>query len=134
MSSRVKDAQAQNQSTFPYITAGINAKTAAATNILPVPKGSYVGFVVTGIRVETTAASAITTGATITIGSTGISANSILASTTLATAPPVGGYESFNPKAGALVIPQGDIITLTVATPATGTSQTIRVHLIGYLF
>src|SRR5436190_20448132 len=69
MSSRVKDAQAQNQATFPYVVAGINAKSTGATNLLPVPKGSYIGYVVTGIRVETTAAAAITTGASITIGS-----------------------------------------------------------------
>jgi hypothetical protein len=134
MSARLKATYQSAQSDFPYVVGGINAKTTGASNILPLPKGNYNGYVVTGIRVETTAATAITGGAAITIGSTATSANSILASTTLSSAPVVGGYESFNPKAGASVIGNGDLITFTIGTAATGTSQTLRVHLIGYMF
>jgi hypothetical protein len=56
----------------------VNAKTVAATTIsVTIPTGQ--NFYVVQIKVETTAVSAITVGASITIGSTGTAANSILA-------------------------------------------------------
>lgn len=108
---------------------GINAKTGAATPLTP---ALAYKFTCTQIKVETTAATAITAGAAITVGSTGTAADSLLASTTLANTPVVGGSETFTPKAGALVLAAGDVPNFTVATPATGTSQTVAVHLIGY--
>jgi hypothetical protein len=110
--------------------SGIDAKAAAATNLLTVLAG--VTFYCTGIKVETTSATAITGGASVTAGSTGTAANSLLATTALANSPVVNGYETFSPKAGALAIAPGDVITFTVGTGATGTSQMVRVHLVGY--
>jgi hypothetical protein len=115
--------------------ASIDAKATAATNVftVPTPSTGTFKFYCTGIKVETTAATAITAGAAITVGSTGTAANSLLASTTLANTPVVNGCESFSPKAGALVLASGDVVTVTVATGATGTSQALTVHLSGFL-
>lgn len=113
---------------FGKNVASVNAKTVAATNIFQVKARFYV----TRIQIETTAATAITAGAVVTVGSTGTAANSILANTTLANTPVVGGYETFLPKAGALPLAAGDILTVSVGTGATGTSQTIRPHVYGY--
>lgn len=114
---------------FAAHKTGINAKTAAATALTP---ALAYKFVCTKIQIETTAATAITGGAAITVGSTGTAANSLLASTTLANTPVVGGFETFIPKGGALVLAAGDVPNITVATPATGTSQTVTAHLLGY--
>lgn len=114
---------------FAAHKTGIDAKATAAT---PLTAALPYKFVCTQIKLETTAATAITAGAAITVGSTGTAANSLLASTTLANTPAVGGYETFVPKAGALVLAAGDVPILTVATGATGTSQVVTAHLIGF--
>jgi hypothetical protein len=124
-----------NEFVFADVQAGINAKTVALTSFGALQAApSTAKFVVTQIKIETTAATAITAGAVFTVGSTGTSTSSLLGSTTLANTPAVGGFETYNPKAGALVLAAGDTPTISFTTGATGTSQTVRAHLIGYWF
>lgn len=116
--------------------AGINAKTtglnsfaalAPAPTNTPAPK-----FYITQIKFETTAATSVSGGSILTVGSTGTSASSLLGSTTLSSSPVVGGFESYLPKQTAVALAPGDVPTVTVGTAVTGTAQTIRAHLIGY--
>jgi hypothetical protein len=115
---------------FVRAVSSVNAKTTGTTNLLTVPAGRT--FYCTQIKIETTAATAITAGAAITVGSANTAADSILASTSLANSPVVNGYETFSPKAGALRIPATGVVRLTIGTAATGTSQVLKVHLAGY--
>lgn len=113
-------------------TTGINAKSIAATTLYTVPTGKTC--VVTAAIIRCTAASAITNGPTASIGFTStafadIYANANMVALTGTTA--IFGYSTVGMSASAVAT---TVIKLNISTGAAGTSQTIAVDLIGYLF
>jgi hypothetical protein len=128
--AKVSDIDQATGAHFTTAVAGINAKTTAATTLLTVPTGRK--FYPTGVKIETTTGTAVSGGAIITVGSTGTAANSIVASQTLSSSAVTTSLESGTMVALNVAIAAGDVIQFTVATGATATTQTLRVHLFGF--
>ena len=91
-------------------------------------------FLVTGISYVVNAQTAITVAGQIRVGTTGTTTTSILGATALAQPATLNAGYLLAPTAGALVIPAGDTLTIGVAVAATGTSQSVDIHVRGFFF
>lgn len=111
-------------------TTGINAKTAASTTIYTVPAGKTL--VVTRVVVRVTAATAITVGASASV--TASTSGTIYASNAMTTLTATPQLFKFPDDGISVTAGAGETIAFVVGTGATGTSQTVSVDLIGYLF
>lgn len=111
-------------------SAGINAKTVANTTIFtPVPAGKQ--FIITGIIIRCTAASAITIGPTLGIG-TASGTNDIFASTVLTALTTTNDVFGFALVGMSKAVAAAGSVFLNLGTAATGTSQTIVADIKGY--
>lgn len=111
---------------------GINTKSTGQTNLYTVPTGKTC--VITQAIVRCTAASAITNGPTASIGFTStaytdiyIAENMMVLTGTTA----IFGYVTVGMSAIAVAT---TIIKFNISSASSGTSQTVAVDLIGYLF
>ncbi len=112
-------------------TTGIDAKTTGTTSLYTVPAGKTL--IVTGATVRCTAASAITIGPTLGIG-VAAGEDDIFASTTLTTLTTTAKVFGFTATGMSVKVDAGGIVKLGLDTAATGTSQTLAIDLIGYLY
>lgn len=113
------------------ITAGINAKTVANTNLYTVPTGKTA--VITGYVVRCFAATTITVGATAGVGNASGTNNIAPSQAMTALTSPANLF--IWPIVGmSVTVTAGNSVFFNLATAATGTSQTLVVDLIGYLF
>lgn len=109
---------------------GINAKTVATTTIDTTENGTRV-FIPIGFAIVCTAATAISVGCTLNLGTNSANfdniASSYAASIIDTTQAAVSMLNGFPPA-----IPANTDIKLKITAGATGTAQTIRVDLLGY--
>lgn len=109
----------------------INAKVTGATTLYTVPTGKTA--IITSAVIRCSAATAITNGPTIGIG-TATGTNDIFAlaaANALTTTTTIFGFSLVGMS---VKVATGTAIKLNVGTASTGTSQTITVDLIGYIF
>ncbi len=115
---------------FAVTVPGVNLATVANTPLLTIPAG--VKFYAISAKVETTTAGA-TTAATVSVGSTGTSATSIVPSGALNAAPTVGQVQTMGLQGTSNAFAAADVVNLYVTvgagTPATNVAT---IHLIGY--
>lgn len=113
------------------VVSGIDLKTVGVTPIYTVPAGKTAIF--TGAYMEITAASAITVGAT---GGLGIAAGEadVFAPVSFAGVLTAGQVWAFLSNGLTRTGPAASVIRYGNDVAATGTSQTGRLHLFGFLF
>jgi len=113
------------------VVSGINLKTVGTTLIYTVPAGQTALF--TMAFVEITAATAITIGAT---GGLGISAGEadVFAPVVFAGVLAAGQVWAFQSAGLTRTGPAASVVRYGNDVAATGTSQTARIHLFGFLF
>lgn len=113
-------------------TTGINAKTTGQTTIYTVPAGKTA--IITQVIVRCTAASSITNGPTASVGYTSAAYTDIYAATNIAgltATTAIFGYSTVGMSKNAVA---ATVIKLNISTASTGTSQTVAVDVIGYIF
>lgn len=113
-------------------TTGINAKSIAATTVYTVPTGKTA--VITEVIVRCTAASSITNGPTASVGFTSTAYTDIYAAQNmiaLTGTTSIFGYSTVGMSASAVA---ATVIKFNISTGASGTSQTVAVDVIGYIF
>lgn len=117
--------------TIRFSATGINAKNTGATTIGTTPNNGKQ-FIVTRVIVECTAASAISVAPVVSVGQNSASYNDIAT----AVAALVVGANTVNiaaPLAGVAVsVAPNTAIKANVSVAATGTSQTLNVHVEGF--
>ncbi len=127
-------ATAMTWATTPIIlstTTSINAKATGTTTLYTVPAGKTA--VITGAVIRCTAATSITVGPTLGIG---VAANEddMFASTALTALTTTAKIYGFSLVGMSVLGNAGDVIKVGCDAASTGTSQTIAIDLIGYLF
>lgn len=111
---------------------GINAKSTGQTTLYTVPTGKTC--VVTAAIIRCTAASSITNGPTASVGFTSTAYTDIYAAANMVAltgTTSIFGYSTVGMSASAVA---ATVIKFNISSAASGTSQTIAVDLIGYLF
>lgn len=113
-------------------TTGINAKSTGQTTLYTVPTGKTC--IITQAIVRCTAATSITNGPTASIGFTSTAYTDIYSAENMAGltgTTTIFGYVTVGVSALAVT---GTVIKCNISSAASGTSQTVAVDLIGYLF
>jgi lysophospholipase L1-like esterase len=109
-------------------TTGINAKSATSTTLYTVPTGKTL--VITKYIVRCTAATAITTGMSASLTSTGSYASAFFGFSSLTD---LGMFMKDDTGTGPrYVMNAGETVSFAINTAASGTSQTVAVDLFGY--
>lgn len=110
-------------------TTGINAKTVA--NTLAYTNSTGKNVILTKAIIRCTAASAITVGPTMGIG-TASGTSDIFAATALTVLTTTSNIFGFDLVGASVLVPNGGTIYINVTVASTGTSQTIAADLSGY--
>lgn len=118
------------QSQTLSVTTGIDGKSVANTAVYSVPAGK--SCVVTAAVIRCTAASAITVGPSVGVGSAAGTSN-IFSSTALAALIDTTGVFGFQLIGMSVIVAASGTVYLNLGTAATGTSQSLAIDLIGYL-
>jgi hypothetical protein len=119
-----------------FTLEGINGKTVASSKIATTDPAR--AFIVTGVVIRCTAASAITIAASASVGTNSASFNNIIAATVLAGVTAANKAVSSDPSGSltvleaGIVIPPNTDIDIKITNAATGTSQTLGVDVLGY--
>jgi len=116
---------------FDITVPNVNLAAVATTNLLTIPAG--VKFIAIAVKVECTTAGA-TTAPTLSVGSTGTSATSIVASGALNATPLVGQVQTLTLQGTSNAFAAADVITLPVTVAATGGTSVATVHLVGFYY
>ena len=114
-----------------YSAIGINAKTTGATLIATTENGTR-SFYPTAVIIESTAATSITLPLLASVGTNATSYNNIMGTTTATGLTSTGNHFPTNLAAVTSVVPSNTGIYFNITTAATGTSQTVNVHVIGF--
>ena len=106
--------------------------TALGSTLLMTTENGNQNFYVTGIDIESSAATAITIAGSASIGTNSPNYNNIVPITALTNLISSGIKTMLTPTQGAIVVPPNTGIYLKLTTAAVGTSQLLNAHVIGF--